>query len=480
MYLKELIERGETQSLEFKESLRLKDEIGETVSAFSNSDGGTVIVGVSNSGGVLGVDIGKNTLEELANYIKRNTDPQVFPSVKIQEVGEKNVVMIEVKEGAEKPVFFKNHAYKRVGKTNQRISSSEMRKLAKESGGRVYWDERVCEGACPEDIDGDKVRQFLRKAKYARRLEIDPDISVEEALERLSLIKGEKLTNAALLLFGKNPQRYFLQTEVRCARFKGTEAIKPFIDMKVFDGDIIEQANKALNFVLEHTLLSAWLVPGKVEREERNEYPSDAIREAIVNAICHRDYESTGNVQVRIFDDRIEVWNPGSLPEGWTVEKLKQKHESIPKNPLIADQFFLIKFIEKWGTGTIEMVRRCVEWGLPEPEFEFTGTSLIVTFRKTELTDEFLRIFGLNERQIKIVKYLKEREFVTSSEYEKMFGITDRQARIDLSQLISQGLISKVGKARLTKYRLNPEISGNIRKLRETLKNKHLDKGAEA
>jgi ATP-dependent DNA helicase RecG len=122
--------------------------------------------------------------------------------------------------------------------------------------------------------------------------------------------------------------------------------------------------NKALNFVLEHTLLSAWLVPGKAEREERNEYPSDAIREAIVNAICHRDYESTGNVQVRIFDDRIEVWNPGSLPEGWTVEKLKQKHESIPKNPLIADQFFLIKFIEKWGTGTIEMVRRCVEWGL--------------------------------------------------------------------------------------------------------------------
>lgn len=113
------------------------------------------------------------------------------------------------------------------------------------------------------------------------------------------------------------------------------------------------------------------------------------------------------------------------------------------------------------------MVRRCVEWGLPEPEFEFTGTSLIVTFRKTVLTDEFLRNLGLNERQIKIVKYLKEREFVTSSEYEKMFEITDRQARMDLSQLVSQGLISKVGKARLTKYRLDPEISGNIRKYRE-------------
>jgi len=114
MNIEELIERGETQSLEFKESSGLKDEIGETVSAFSNSDGGTVIVGVSNSGGVHGVDIGKNTLEELANYIKRNTDPQVFPSVKIQEIGGKNVVMVEVEESAEKPVFFKNHGYKNI------------------------------------------------------------------------------------------------------------------------------------------------------------------------------------------------------------------------------------------------------------------------------------------------------------------------------------------------------------------------------
>ena len=134
MGIKELIDRGESQSLEFKESLKLKDEIGETVSAFSNSDGGIVVVGVSDSGGIPGVDIGKNTLEELANYIKRNTDAQVFPSVKTLEVGEKNVVMIEVVEGAEKSFFFKNHAYKRVGKTNQRISTSEIRKLAR--GGR--------------------------------------------------------------------------------------------------------------------------------------------------------------------------------------------------------------------------------------------------------------------------------------------------------------------------------------------------------
>ncbi|MCK4733839.1 MAG: DeoR family transcriptional regulator, partial [Methanophagales archaeon] len=277
---------------------------------------------------------------------------------------------------------------------------------------------------------------------------------VKEALERLSLIKGDKLTNAALLLFGKSPQGFFLQTEVRCARFKGTEAIKPFIDMKVFDGDVIEQVNKALNFVLEHTLLSAWLVPGKVEREERNEYPSDAIREAIVNAICHRDYESTGNVQVRIFDDRIEFWNPGGLPEGWTVEKLKQKHESIPKNPLIADQFFLIKLIEKWGTGTIEMVKRCVEWGLPEPEFEFTGTSLIVTFRKFVLSREILEQMGLNERQIRAVEFLGEYKKISTKEYCKLFSIARDTANRDLNDLRNKTIIERKGSGPQTYYTL--------------------------
>ena len=162
MDLKELIESGETQSLEFKESSGLKDEIGETVSAFSNSDGGTVIIGVSNSGGVHGVDIGKNTLEEFANYIKRNTDPQIFPSVKIQEVDGKKVVMIEVEESQEKPVFFKNHAYKRVGKTNQMISAAEIRKLAREEKRRLSWDEQICEKTFLEDIDEEKIRWFVR------------------------------------------------------------------------------------------------------------------------------------------------------------------------------------------------------------------------------------------------------------------------------------------------------------------------------
>jgi len=278
--LLKLISEVENENLEFKESLRLKEEIGQAVSAFSNANGGSILVGVSNDGKVIGADIGRNTLEELANHIKRNTDPAIFPSVKVLDVEGKKIIVIEVKESAEKPVFFKNHAYKRVGKTNQRISSSEMRKLAKESGVKVYWDERVCENAGLGNIYKEKVRWFLRRARYERRLELDPETPFREALEKLELLKEGKLKNAAILLFGKNPQRFFIQSETRCARFKGIEPLE-FIDMKVFGGDIIDQREDAVEFVKEHIKLHAKIVG--LERIETWEYPIDAIREAITN-----------------------------------------------------------------------------------------------------------------------------------------------------------------------------------------------------
>ena len=437
--------------MEFKESLKLKDEIGETVSAFSNLDGGTVIVGVSDRGGVLGVDIGKNTLEELANYIKRNTDPQIFPSVKVLEIGGKNVVMVEVDESQEKPVFFKNHAYKRVGKTNQMISSSELRKLAKESGGRVYWDERVCEDVSLEDIDEEKVRLFLRKAKYERRLEIDPDILVKEALERLSLIKGDKLTNASILLFGKEPQKFFLQTKLRCARYKGTTPIT-FIDLKIVEGDIIDQVEKAENFVLSHIKKAAKIVG--FERQEVWEYPLNALREAIVNAICHRDYAYSSDITIGVFDDRVEISNPGTLPEPLTPEDLKKQHKSIPRNPLVANAFFLIRNIEQWGEGTNKIVKWCLEHGLREPDFEEIAGGFLVRFYAPEdilsLIPEPGKIdleeLGLNERQIKALGLMvNERENFTIRKYAETFEVSKKTAIRDFKELIKTGFVVKVG-----------------------------------
>jgi ATP-dependent DNA helicase RecG len=202
--------------------------------------------------------------------------------------------------------------------------------------------------------------------------------------------------------------------------------------------------------------MAAWIEQGKIERQERWEYPPKAIREALANAICHRDYKTTSKVQVRIFDDRIEFWNPGKLPDGWTVETLKQKHESIPPNPSITKQFFWIKYIEEVGTGTNKIIEWCRDWGLPEPDFQFTGTSLIVTFWKSKLTDSYLDSMGLNERQRKAIAYMKEHKRITSKKYAELFLITYRMARNDLKSLVDKGvLIQKGTSKKLTYYELS-------------------------
>jgi ATP-dependent DNA helicase RecG len=246
------------------------------------------------------------------------------------------------------------------------------------------------------------------------------------------------------LLFGKNPQKNFLLAETRCARFKGTEPLE-FIDMKVFGGVIIDQRGDALEFVKEHIKLHAKIVG--TERVEKWEYPMAAIREAITNAICHRDYETKSNVQVRIFDDRIEVWGCGFLPEPLTVEDLKKAHRSILRNPLIGKCFFLIKFIEEWGTGTNRIIKECLDYGLPEPLFEEVSGGLVVTLRK-EISEDFLRERGLNERQIKAVFSVVDKQAITNKEYQELFTISKRTATSDLADLVDHGIFRKMGRGK--------------------------------
>ena len=450
MNLKEVVLCGESEIVEFKESLQLKDEIGETISSFSNSKGGIVLVGISDKREIRGVQVGRKTVTDLAEYVKRNTDPQIFPEIKVCEIDNKKTISIKVTESTEKPVFFKSYTYKRVGDTNQIISSSEIRKLAKESGDKTYWDEQVCEEAGLEDIDKEKVRLFLKKGKFERRLDIIPTISIRETLERLNLMKNSKLTNATVLLFGKNPQKFFLQAEVRCARFKGSEPLE-FIDMKVFGGDIIDQRENGLEFVKEHIKLHAEIKG--TERIERWEYPIEAIREAITNAICRRDYEISSNIQVRIFDDRIEIWGCGPLPKPLTIEDLRKKHDSVLRNPLVGKSFFLVKYIEQWGTGTNRIIKECLNYGLPEPVFEEISGSLVVTFRG-KITEEYLRSLGLNQRQIKVIKYLKKRGKIDRKTYCNICEVEKTVAHKELSDMVKKKIVKMVGKGRGAHYGL--------------------------
>jgi ATP-dependent DNA helicase RecG len=338
-----------------------------------------------------------------------------------------------------------------------------IRKLALE-GKKIYWDEEICEDVNLEDLDEEKVRWFLKEARHKRGLELTETTPVEEALLRLKLLKAGKPTNGAVLLFAKDPQRRFIQSEVKCIRFKGVGVTGELIDLKTVDGDVFAQLLEAEKFIFNNIALSAWQEEGKIQRQERWEYPPKAIREALVNAICHRDYETPSKVQVRIFDDRLEFWNPGRLPEGWTIETLKQVHESIPRNPALAKQFFWVKYIEEVGTGTNKIIEWCSDWGLPEPEFEFTGTSLVVTFRKPELTDEYLDRLGLNDRQKRAILYLKERGKLGRKDYCRICGVGKTVAHEELAEMVTKELIERVGKGRGACYilRMKRPFSGHL------------------
>ena len=288
---------------------------------------------------------------------------------------------------------------------------------------------------------------YINEAKFERNFDVEPETPGEEALERLKLIKGGKLTNASILLFGENPSRFFMQAETRCARFKGTKPLE-FIDMKVFGGTIINQREDAVAFVKEHIKLHAKIID--TERVETWEYPIEAVREAITNAICHRDYEIASNVQVRIFDDRIEIWGVGPLPEPVTVKDLRKKHDSVLRNPLLGKALFLIKFIEQWGTGTNRIIEECLNHGLPEPLFEEISGSLVVTFRKYHLTEEVLT--ELTERQRTIIDYLKEHKKMTRRNCIDALSLSRATVNRELSELRRKEIIKKIGKGKYTHY----------------------------
>lgn len=441
------LEDDEKENVEFKSSLEL-DAIMKAISSFSNKKGGTIFVGVSNNRDIVGISIGRNTLEKLASDIRREMDPPVFPYINDLEVDGKKIIEIEISESSSKPVFYRDKAYMRVGRSNQKLSANEIRNLITNENIVTTWDEQILEEATFEDIDEKKLFNFLKIAILTRNLDIDPKTPIEEALNRLNLIKNGKLTNAAILLFGLNPQKFVLQAKTQCAKFKGVTT-NEFDDMHDFEGTIIDQRDDALRFAEKYIKRSAKIVG--TERLETFDYPIEAIREAITNALCHRDYRINSNVQLRIFDDRIEIWGCGPLPKPLKIEDLKIEHESIRRNPLIAECFFKIGFIEKWGTGTQRIIESCLEEGLPEPLFEIKSGTLVVTIRKYLIPS--LKKYSINERQKKAIEYLSIHGIITNTEYRELNPEIKRHTALnDLKDLINKDIVRIKGKGRYTQY----------------------------
>ena len=237
---------------------------------------------------------------------------------------------------------------------------------------RAPWDARAARKATLDDLNEEAIASFVHHARKARNFPLPATTKIGEVLTHLNLLDDGVPTNAAILLFGKYPQRFTLPSEVKCAHFHGTEAAKPIPSYQVYKGTAFELVDQAIDFVMSKINLSVGTRANGPQAPVEYEIPRDVVAEAIVNAVAHRDYNSNGSVQVMLFTDRLEVWNPGTLPPALTLEKLRQPHSSIPGNPLLAEPLYLTKYIERMGTGTRDMIDLCTAAGLPEPEFTLT------------------------------------------------------------------------------------------------------------
>lgn len=250
------------------------------------------------------------------------------------------------------------------------------------------FDASICRSATMEDLDFEKIAEFVRIAKSKRGFPLSDQAAPEKILTHLNLLLDDGLTNAAILLFGKQPQRFFISSEVKCAQFYGTTVAKPFPAYHVYKGDVFQLVNQAVDFVVSRINVKVGTRSESAQVALEYEIPRQVIAEAIVNAIAHRDYTSNGSVQVMLFRDRLEIWNPGQLPFNLTLAKLKKPHSSFPANPLIAEPLYLTGFIERLGTGISDMLELTKHAGLKEPEFFQDCDFKTVVWRNEEETGQ--------------------------------------------------------------------------------------------
>jgi len=307
------------------------------------------------------------------------------------------------------------------------------------------FDESPCLGATLKDISDEKVAWFIPVAKKERGFPFNPGTPTEQILKHLDLLEGAQPTNAAILLFGIKPQKFMPTAEIKCMHYHGTVVAKPIPSHQIFTGTLFDHVDQATDFILSKINR---IVPPRDSApvsETKYEIPKEVIQEAVVNAVAHRDYTSAASVQVSVFSDRIEVRNPGSLPPDLTFEDLKIKHSSRPRNHRIAHPLYLAHYIEKIGYGTIQMITGCKEAGLPEPEFAQSGGEFVVTIWRDWLTELAMMELGLSERQVRAVRFVKEKGRIGNSEYQDLVKISKRNASRDLSELVEKEIFEKKG-----------------------------------
>ena len=456
--IRELIKPGESEFLELKKSTGQLPRAAETLCAFLNGGGGKVLIGVAPEGKMVGQQVTDKTLQDIANTLREiEPTPQIIMRrVELDKPSMEVVVLEAIPIPEARPYVLNGRPFYRTGTTTA-IMPQDMyqQMLLNRAHSQSRWENRVASGVTVADLDSEEILRTVRTGIAAGRLPESTGGDPVDVLDRLGLRINGQVLNAAVVLFGKVFLPYYTQNQIRLARFKGTTKTE-FLDNKQFYGHAFQLLDEAMLFIQRHLPVAGRITPGVIERIDEPIFPPLALREALVNAFCHRDYANPGGaVSVAIFDDRLEIWSEGILPFGLKVEDLKRDHPSRPRNPLIADVFFRRGLVERWGRGTQTIVELCVKAGHPEPEFIEQAGSVGVRFLARSYVAPIRISHDLTIRQREILQILAEAPLPLRKIMVRMTNPpAETTVRDDLYHLKKLAMIILEGYGRGAKWRL--------------------------
>ncbi len=437
----------ENQNIEWKESWR--DEYLKWICGFANAQGGKIYIGKNDKGKVVGADNAKRLMDDLPNKIVAN----LGIVCDINLLNENNLHFIEIiVDSYPNPVSYKGQYHYRSGSTKQELKGVALDKFLLQKHGKT-WDSVPVPKITIDDLDNNAFNIFKKKAQISGR--VNDDVLKESnhtLLENLKLIDGKYITRAGILLFHPEPDRYFTGAFIKIGFFTTDDDLR-FQD-EIY-GSIFFQIEKTLE-LLKAKYLKAEIHYEGVTRIEEFPFPPKAFREALLKAIAHKDYSSTTPIQISVYDNKMITWNKGELPENWTVEKLKEKHPSVPYNPKISNALFRSGYIEVWGRGTINMIKECANRNLPLPAYKYDFSGFIVEFQKYTL--KILNEAGLNESLSNIILYVQENGKISNTDVQKICNVSKRTASRYLSELEDEYLQKQGDTGKGTYYSLKGSV----------------------
>src|SRR3989338_2451946 len=439
-----LLKEGEGYNLEFKEGD--SSDLAKEICAFANATGGKVLIGVTDQGEIKGINI-TNRLKSQIVDIARNLDPKL--EISLEEVG--NILVVNTPEGKKKPYSVNGKFFMRYGPNSQQLGSDEIRDLFHKEG-LIKFDIKVNPTfQIDKDLSQKAFDAFLRLSK------ISPILEKKKILQNLSLLEDGQMKNVGVLLFCKKITDFFPNATISCVLFQGDDKYK-IIDQREFDSDLHTNYQNAFAY-LRSKLNTEYIIRGG-PREEKLELPEEALREAILNAIAHRDYFSPANIQINIFKNRVEITNPGGLIGNITVKDLFER--SIPRNHLLFGLMQRLELVEKAGSGLVRIQRAMKEYKLSNPTIKADKNWFSIAFKRPDLEKESYeqRMGGqkkwsdrwsekeLTERQIGVLRLIQANPAISRRELAEKLGINQSAVQKHLEALKDKGVLKRVGGAR--------------------------------